>query len=57
MERLKFPIIKGGLPEGKHLNMDDYLKFVSWNLKFTLKRKDNAGLRKLLPINVPFSLK
>lgn len=57
MEKLKFPIVKAELPKGKRLNMDDYLKFVSMNLKFTIDRRNNVRLRKLLPANVPFSLK
>lgn len=39
MEKLKFPIICGHTPDAKRLSMDDYLKFVDFNVKYTLNRK------------------
>lgn len=57
MEELNLPIIKGPLPRAKWLSMDDYLKFVTFNLKYTLNRKVNRIWKKMLGVNVPFSIK
>ena len=56
MKKLKFPIIKGPLPEPKRLSMDDYLKFVEFNLKHAFDKKAYTKWKKLLIVNVPFSL-
>jgi hypothetical protein len=54
---LKLPIIKKALPEPPPLNMDDYLKFVTMNLKYCpppkLSRKQEMALR----VTVPFVIK
>ena len=57
MEKLNLPVIKGKLPPAKCLSMDDYVKFVNLHLKYTLDRKNIRKYKKLLAINVPFSLK
>ena len=57
MEKLKLPVVKGRTPESKRLSMDDYLKFVYLNLKYTLDRKNIRKYKSLLAVNVPFSLK
>ena len=56
MEKLKLPIIKERIPDAKWLSMDDYLKFVNFHLKYTFDRKANRRWKKLLAVNVPFSL-
>lgn len=56
MEKLRLPVIKGPVPTTKWLTMDDYIKFVNLNLKYTLKRKTYRKRQKLLAVNVPFSL-
>ena len=56
MEKLKLPIIRGPFPAKKQLSMDDYLKFVNLHLKYTLNRKANKKWKRLLAVNVPFSL-
>jgi len=55
-EMLKFPIIKGVLPGAKRLSMDDYLKFVALNLKYTTDKKASRKQKKLTAVPVPFSL-
>jgi len=50
MEKLKLPVVKGRTPESKQLSMDDYLKFVYLNLKYTLDRKS----KRQAAVNVPF---
>ena len=57
MKELKFPIIKGATPPAKWLSMDDYLKFVNLHLKYTFNKRTNKKWRRLLDVNVPFSLR
>lgn len=57
MEKLNLPIIKGKLPGAKRLSMDDYLKFVTLNLKYTLDKKSIRKQKRAANVNVPFSLK
>lgn len=57
MEKLRLPIIKDIPSIGKFLNMNDYLEFVNFNLKYTVKKKPSRKWYKLLTVNVPFSLK
>jgi len=56
MKKLKLPII-GDLPErNKWLSMDEYIRFVNFNLKIrgreTAKRDETA-----MRVNVPFSIR
>jgi len=57
MKKLNLPIIKGNIPAAKHLSMDDYLKFVSFNLKYTLDKKAIRKQKKLAGVNVAFSIR
>ncbi|MBI5144708.1 MAG: hypothetical protein HZA27_00805 [Candidatus Omnitrophica bacterium] len=57
MEKLNLPIIKGNIPAAKWLSMDDYLKFVSLNLKYALDRKVIRKQKKSASVNVSFSLR
>ena len=57
MKKLNLPIICGSVPEAKWLSMDDYLKFVNLNLKYTFDRKANQQWKKLLAVNIPFFIK
>ncbi len=53
---LKLPIIQGALPVARQLSMDDYLKFVTFNLKHTTNRKVIRKQKKLAAVPVPFVL-
>ncbi|MDP2939073.1 MAG: hypothetical protein Q8O13_03180 [Candidatus Omnitrophota bacterium] len=53
---LKLPIIRGHLPEKRVLSMDDYLKFVQFNLKHTVDRKAAAKWKKLRAVDVAFRI-
>lgn len=58
MQKLRFPIFKRNGPPERWLSMDDYLKFVVMNLKFTVKDKEaNKEWRELLAVNVPFRMR
>jgi len=57
-KKLKLPIIKGRLPQPKSLSMDEYLKFVKFNLK-NMSASDREAERrraKKARVNVPFVL-
>jgi len=56
MEKLNLPVIKGKTPPPRSLSMDDYLKFVSLNLKYTSDRGSIRKHKKTSAVNVPFSL-
>lgn len=56
-QKLNLPIIKENIPAAKCLSMDDYLKFVALNLKYTLDKKVIRLQKKLAAVNVSFSLK
>lgn len=57
MVKLRLPIIKGHIPNSRPLSMDDYLRFVRFNLKYTSNRRANKTWKKALAVDVPFSLK
>ena len=57
MKDLKLPIIKGPLPKPKVLSMDEYYKFVQFNLKQAFDKKAYTRWKKMLIVNVAFSLK
>jgi hypothetical protein len=57
MKRLNLPVIKGKTPSPRSLSMDDYVKFIDLNLRYTLDRKNIRKYKSLLAVNVPFSLK
>jgi hypothetical protein len=57
MEDLKLPVFKRTLRARKPLSMDDYYKFVLFNLKCGLINKPNKKLRKAQMPNVPFMIK
>ena len=57
MKTLKFPIIKKPVLKSKQLSMNDYLRFVYLNLKYTVNKKVNRKSKNLLAVNIPFSLK
>ncbi len=57
MKKLKLPIIKEVLAEPKTLSMDEYLKFVQFNLKHAFSKKAYAKWKKMLAVNEPFSIK
>ena len=56
MEKLNFPIIRDKTVSRRQLSMDDYVKFVNLNLKYTVDRESNKKQKRLLACNKPFSL-
>ena len=56
MKNLNLPSIKKSPPQSRCLSMDDYLKFIYLNLKYTVDIKANRKLKKLSSVNSPFSL-
>jgi len=58
MKKLNLPIIRNKLPKAGSLAMDDYLKFVLFNLRYTIKNKKTLReWKKKSAVNVPFILK
>ena len=57
MKDLKLPIIKKIMSKPKVLSMDEYFKFVQFNLKHAFDKKAYARWKKMLIVDVPFSLK
>lgn len=57
MKKLRLPVIKGPMSEPRTLSMDDYLEFVQFNLKYAFNRKAYTKWKKMLVVNVPFSIK
>ena len=57
MNKLNLPIIKGNIPSAKYLSMDDYLKFVSLNLKYAVSDKALSRARRNKTFaDIPFIL-
>ena len=56
MKKLRLPIIKGPLREKRVLSMDEYLKFVEFNLRHAFDRKTYSKWKKKLAVNVPFRI-
>ncbi|MFH1762112.1 MAG: hypothetical protein ABIA63_13520 [bacterium] len=57
MDKLNLPSIKGPVPAAKSLSMEEYLEFVTQNLKYTFDRKAHENWKKLSGVNVPFKIK
>lgn len=57
MKNLNLPIIKGPTKEPRPLSMDEYLKFVEFNLKHAFDRKVYAKQKKVFAVNAPFRIK
>lgn len=57
MEKMKLPIIRDIPKKERWLSMDDYFKFVIFNLCHTSARKASREWKKMLGVNVPFVLK
>lgn len=56
MDKLEFPIISVPLPEKKQLSMDDYLKFVQFNLQYTCDIEASRKQKKMSVVKIPFSI-
>jgi hypothetical protein len=57
MKELKLPIIKEAMSKAKVLSMNEYFKFVQFNLKQAFNKKAYTKWKKMLIVDVPFSLK
>lgn len=56
MKKLRLPIIKKMAMNKKTLSMDEYLEFVRFNLRYTFDKKSYAKWKKMIAVNVPFSI-
>ncbi len=57
MENLKLPIIREKFHKGKWLSMDGYLKFIVYNLKYTVNMNSARESKKNLFVGMRFVLK
>ena len=57
MKKLNLPVMKAPLPQARTLSMDEYLKFVQFNLKHAFDKKAYAKWKKMSVVNVPFCLR
>lgn len=53
---IKLPIIKGKIPEPKSVSMDDYLRFVEFNLKYVVNLKECRKQKRASAVNVLFEI-
>ena len=56
MKELNLPVIKKAAFKQKTLSMDEYLKFVRFNLKYAFDKKAYAKWKEMMVVNVPFSV-
>lgn len=54
--KLKFPVIKGALPPARILSMEEYLRFVTFNLKYTVDKKAVRRQKRSEAVKAPFVL-
>ncbi len=54
MDKLNLPISKSGMILPKSLSMDDYVKFITLNLRHTIDRKTEREQKKLAVVNTRF---
>lgn len=57
MENLRFLVFKKPLPAPRHLSMDDYLRFVSFNIKHAFNKIAYQKWKKMSGVNAPFVIK
>lgn len=57
MEDLRLPIIRQeDMPKDRYLSMEEYLKFVMFNLKYTVDMKAVRKIKRKMLIGKPFAL-
>ncbi len=57
MRTLKLPVIHGTVSKARVLSMNEYLKFVQFNIEQVFDRKAYTKWKKMLVVNVPFVIK
>jgi len=57
MDNLNLPIIKLPIFKTKPLSMDEYLRFIAFNLKYTADIKTGRRLKRETFVNAPFVLR
>lgn len=56
MDALKFPVIRSKARKERHLSMDDYVTFVTENLKLTVDMKAVRAWKRKITVRAPFVL-
>ena len=57
MKKLKLPVIRNAGYKTRILSMDEYLKFVQFNLEQVFDKKAYAKWKRMSVVNVPFVIK
>ncbi len=57
MKKLKLPVIREILSKAKVLSMNEYFKFVQFNLEQAFDKKAYAKWKRMLIVNAPFVIK
>ena len=57
MKKLRLPIIRTALSKTKSLSMDEYLKFVKFNLRQAFDKRAYAKWKKMLIVDARFVIK
>ena len=57
MKILRLPIIKENVSKSRILSMDEYIKFIQFNLQQTFDKKAYTKWKKMMVVNVSFSIK
>jgi hypothetical protein len=57
MKILKLPVIRGNAPKARILSMNEYVKFIQFNLQQAFDKKAYAKWKKMSVVNVLFSIK
>ena len=57
MKKLKLPVIREAPSKARILSMDEYFKFVQFNLKQAFDKKAYTKWKRMLVVNAPFFIK
>jgi len=57
VKKLKLPVIRNAGYKTRILSMDEYLKFVQFNLEQVFDKKAYAKWKRMSVVNVPFVIK
>ena len=57
INQLNFPVIRGTILQSKTIGMDDYLRFIFFNLRYTVDRDACRHQKNALYVNSKFFIK
>ena len=57
VKKIKLPMLNKFPEQNRWLSMDEYIKFVNFNLKYFIKNKNVKRDELAMRVNVPFSIR